>query len=129
MILVLRTDKPEAEIGLYDGTIQKNYKTWTAHRKLAETLHTEIRDILVGQKLDWKDISGIAVYQGPGSFTGLRIGLTVANTLASSLNIPIVGIEGEDWLQKALEKLAAGQDDSLVIPVYGQPVHITPPKK
>lgn len=129
MILTMRTDKPEAEIGLFDGTMKKDYKTWTAHRQLAETLHKVIRDMLANHRLDWKDISGIAVYQGPGSFTGLRIGLTVANTLASSLNVSIVGIEGEDWLQKALEKLAAGQNDSLVIPVYGQPVHITQPKK
>jgi tRNA threonylcarbamoyladenosine biosynthesis protein TsaB len=42
-------------------------------------------------------ISGIGVMKGPGSFTGLRIGLTVVNTLADSLNIPIVGAMGDNW--------------------------------
>ena len=129
MILVLRTDKPEAEVGLYDGTIQKDYKTWTAHRKLAETLHTKIRDMLASYMLDWKDISGIVVYQGPGSFTGLRIGLTVANTIAYSLGVPIVGQSGEDWLSQSLSRLSSGETDGQVIPEYGSPVHITQAKK
>lgn len=130
LILTLRTDKPEAELGVYDGEAKKKYKIWHAHRELAETLHTVIREELEqagGYSLH--DLGGIVCFKGPGSFTGLRIGLTVANTLADSLHIPIVGATGDDWLNDGRKKLMKGVNDRLVMPDYGAPVHITPQKK
>ncbi len=46
IILTIRTDKPEAEIGLYDGEQQLAYEMWSAHRQLAETIHTKIKELL-----------------------------------------------------------------------------------
>ena len=129
MILVLRTDKPEAEIGLYIGKKQIDYHVWTAHRQLAEKLHQEIYSMLKRREQNWHDITGIVAYKGPGSFTGLRIGITVADTLASSLSVPIIGEEGETWLATGLARLSIGEDDTLVIPEYGQDVHISVPRK
>lgn len=42
-------------------------------------------------KLTWQDIGGIRVVPGPGSFTGLRVGFSVANTLGWALDIPVNG--------------------------------------
>lgn len=129
-VLSIRTDKPEAEVGLYKDGEQFAYETWPAHRALAETIHEKINEILSSYSLAFSDVEGIVCYKGPGSFTGLRIGLSVANALAYSLNIPIIGIEGEqDWLEKGLDYINNGQKDSIVIPAYGAPVHITTPKK
>jgi tRNA threonylcarbamoyladenosine biosynthesis protein TsaB len=125
MILTLRTDKPEAEIGLFDGTEQLTYLTWYAHRQLAETIHAKIKDLLAGQSKDLADLTGIVIYQGPGSFTGLRIGISVANALSYALAIPEAGATGEDWVREGSQNL---QNNS-VMPEYGAPVHITPPKK
>jgi tRNA threonylcarbamoyladenosine biosynthesis protein TsaB len=129
MILTLRTDKPEAEVGLYtpDGT-RLSYKTWPAHRELAATLLGVIRDELASQQAEFTGISGIVVLRGPGSFTGLRIGITVANTLVYGLGVPIVGGEGEQWLVDGVQKLQRGHDDQLVLPHYGAEAHITPPR-
>lgn len=129
LILTLRTDNPEAEIGLFDGQAKLAYQTWQAHRELAHTIHTKIQALLQSQGKDWSDLQGIAAFKGPGSFTGLRIGLTVANTLSYALKIPAVGEMGEDWIKRALQRLAAGKSDQLITPEYGAPVHITQAKK
>lgn len=47
--------------------------------------------ILKKHKLDFKDLSGIEVNEGPGSFTGLRVGASVAQALGYALNIPVNG--------------------------------------
>lgn len=129
IILTIRTDKPEAEIGLYNGEGQLAYETWQAHRALAETLHRKIEALLTSQKKSWPDIQGIVCFQGPGSFTGLRIGLTVGNALSTSYHIPIVAEQDPSWLENGIERLLGGETDKLALPFYGADAHVTPPKK
>ncbi len=129
IILTIRTDKPEVEIGLYDDTQGKAYVTWEAHRQLAESLHQKIQQLLLDNGLEWWRLQGIAVYEGPGSFTGLRIGISVANALAYGLGIPIMGVTGSQWQQKATQGLLRGEGAQAVMPQYGSPVHITAPKR
>lgn len=129
IILTLRTDKPKAEIGLFRGHEQLTYEAWQAHRQLAETLHHKITELLSFQGLALKDVEGIVVFKGPGSFTGLRIGLSVANALAYGLPCPIVGQTGDTWVNEGIEQLSIGKNYALVAPDYGSPVHITQPRK
>lgn len=58
----------------------------------SETLMPHIAEVLDMARISKQDIEGIAVSIGPGSFTGLRIGLATAKALAYALKIPIVGI-------------------------------------
>jgi tRNA threonylcarbamoyladenosine biosynthesis protein TsaB len=129
IILTIRSDKPDAEIGVYDHTTQLAYQTWLAHRQLAETLHRKIEDLLESQQQNLQSIGGIVVFKGPGSFTGLRIGLTVANTLAYSLNIPIVASEDPDWLEIGIRRIQAGENEKITLPEYGALPNITIQKK
>lgn len=128
-VLAIRTDRPEAEIMLMDGTAKPIAKTWYAHRQLSTTLHREIDELLRSQGKTLHDVQGIVCFEGPGSFTGLRIGLTVGNAVAYGLGIPIVGTRGEKWAQRGAEQLAAGANARVVLPHYGAAVHITPPRQ
>jgi tRNA threonylcarbamoyladenosine biosynthesis protein TsaB len=129
LILTIRTDKPEAELGLFNGSEQLSYSTWQAHRELAETIHAKLKELLEGQNLTLRDLEGIVIFKGPGSFTGLRIGISVANALADSLRVPIVGNEGMSWIEDGIKKLADGQNEQSVLPEYGALPHITRPRK
>ncbi|WP_027365380.1 tRNA (adenosine(37)-N6)-threonylcarbamoyltransferase complex dimerization subunit type 1 TsaB [Desulfotruncus alcoholivorax] len=65
-----------------------------------------IRDTLLDCGVSKKDLSGIAVSIGPGSFTGLRIGMSTAKTLAQVLNLPVAGIPTLDVLAYPLSGLS-----------------------
>ncbi|HEY5806071.1 MAG TPA: tRNA (adenosine(37)-N6)-threonylcarbamoyltransferase complex dimerization subunit type 1 TsaB [Candidatus Saccharimonadales bacterium] len=129
LILTIRTDKPEAEIGLFDGGTKIAYESWEAHRELSNTIHEKIRSMLKACDKEFKDMQGIACFQGPGSFTGLRIGITVADAFAYGLEIPIVAASGDDWIEQGIQRLQAGENDRVVVPHYGAPVHITQQRK
>lgn len=131
IILTIRTDKPEAELGLFQDQTEIAYVKWSAHRQLAESIHSQIQLLLEESSKAGKlqDINGIVIYRGPGSFTGLRIGISVANALAYSLGVPVVGMNSEEWIQGGIKKLCAGISDNVVLPDYGSEAHITLQKK
>lgn len=129
LILTIRSDRPDAEIGLFEGDIQLDYVVWPAHRILAETIHSKIEALLVAHNKTLQNLECVVVFKGPGSFTGLRIGVTVANALADSLRLPIVASDGADWLASGIARLLAGQDDKLTVPEYGALPNITAPRK
>lgn len=129
MFLTIRTDNPEAEIGIFKGHAQLSYRKWEANRQLAKELLAVIRDELQKCGAEWKDVAGVVVYEGPGSFTGLRIGITVADSISYGNTVPIVGAQGEDWIATGLKRLAAGENDKLVLPHYGAEANITISKK
>lgn len=129
IILTIRTDNPQATIGLYNDSSKVDDYQWQGHRQLAESLHSKIQELLHKNKRDWPDIDGVVVYQGPGSFTGLRIGMSVVNSLTYSYDIPALATGGSDWIQKGIAGLLAGKGTKIVLPNYGSEALTTLPKK
>lgn len=129
IVLTIRTDKPEAEIGLFSDQNQLYYKKWQAHRELSATIHKKIEEVLLEQELSWHNLEGILIYKGPGSFTGLRIGFSVANTLCYGQNIPIVSEGTEKWIKNGIKRLTNGENEKIATPCYGSDAHTTKPKK
>ncbi len=110
MKLYLDTSNPTTILKLDD----KEY-TWESGRDLAEKLHSFLRDKLAENGKTWQDIESITFMSGPGSFTGLRIGAAVVNTLAHELNIPLFDHHGKQV--------------PIILPDYGRPANVTAPKK
>ena len=124
MIILLDTSTPICRLTVVDENSHTEYE-WQADRQLARGILSYLRD-KIG---DFHDITGIGVMKGPGSFTGLRIGITVLNTLADDLDVPIIGETGDSWRETALSRLRNGEDDRIVMPEYGSEAHITTPRK
>ena len=75
-------------------------------------LHSYIDSVLNKENIDIKDLSAIAVSKGPGSYTGLRIGVAAAKGLCFSLDIPLISISTLLVLSKKIKI-----DSGLIIPV------------
>ncbi|HLC38765.1 MAG TPA: tRNA (adenosine(37)-N6)-threonylcarbamoyltransferase complex dimerization subunit type 1 TsaB [Patescibacteria group bacterium] len=99
MILAIDTAGPNLAICLFwPKKIQKVLK-WHSEKK-SENLLIRIDQLLSKNKVNLKDLKTIIVNHGPGSFTGLRVGISCANALAESLKIPIIGIKNEKNILK-----------------------------
>ena len=110
MKLFLDTSTPETILKLDD----KEYR-YTFANDLAEKLLEYMKDKLEENGKTFNDISEITFMSGPGSFTGLRIGASIVNTLAHELNIPLYD--------------HTGKQHKIILPDYGRGANITKPKK
>ena len=86
MILVINTSGAGLEFVLGD-----HYKT-LAVEKQSLALPTATEQFLAECGATWHDVTAIGVITGPGSFTGIRMGIAYAKGLALGLNIPVVGV-------------------------------------
>ncbi len=128
MILLWNSADMRVRLAFVDGDARFDYE-WEADRTLARDMLAYLRDRLAEHGRELNDITGIGVFRGPGSYTGLRIGLTVLNTIASSESVPIVGAIGDAWQQECLMRLKAGENDTVVLPEYGSDARVTKPRK
>lgn len=88
MMLFIDTSSSEKIIvGLDDDRFETE-----ARQEKSQKLLPFINEILKKRKKTLEDLTGIEVATGPGSFTGLRVGISVANALGWSLDIPVNGI-------------------------------------
>lgn len=91
MILALETATATGSVALFQETLVGEY-TLSIQRTHSERLLPAVVRILEDANVSPQDLSALAVSLGPGSFTGLRIGIMTAKTLAWSLDIPLLGI-------------------------------------
>lgn len=127
--VAMRTDNPQAELYLFQDGQLTGQVVWEAHRELSRTIHTQLRELLQSAGLTVHSIKGVILFQGPGSFTGLRIGVSVANGLGAALGMPVVATRGDNWQQAGLQQLRGKKGFTPVEPFYGADPHITTPKK
>ncbi len=99
-ILGIDTSQPETVIGLNGRVI-----SWVSKRNQSKELLPKIDKLLKTQKVAKDKIRGVVVNLGPGSFTGLRVGVTVANGFGYGLKIPVRGINEFDVIKQAYPKI------------------------
>lgn len=132
-ILAIDTIESETGIGITKN-IGNDIKTWISIRNQSKELLPNIDKLLKKNKIKPEQLKWVTVNLGPGSFTGLRVGISVANTFGYGLNIPVIGKSklGGDIKQriKSLLKLKTIKKDfKQVLPEYGRAPRITKPKR
>jgi tRNA threonylcarbamoyl adenosine modification protein YeaZ len=89
-VLALDTTSVVLTLGITDFKTLERYQTWEISREISQYLHQHLATFL--QPLHWSDLEWLVVAQGPGSFTGTRMGIVTARLLAQHLHIPLFGI-------------------------------------
>ena len=143
MLLAIDTASRCTSVALYGEERVLGERTWRSTNNHTTELLPAIVGMLAQQRVAPNSLTGIVIALGPGSFTGLRIGLSVAKGFALALDIPVVGIPtldilaeahahqklpicailraGRKWLGTAFYKVRAGRwrritDDRLMLP-------------
>lgn len=124
MRLYLQTADDWCRLWLNDKLFEQQFG-----RELSKNLLQFLQQSLESEGRGWSDLTGVVVFRGPGSYTSLRIGTTVANTLADGLQIPIVGSSGENWRAEGDELLKEQTAPQVITPIYYQDAVITQPRK
>ena len=86
----IHTCGPDLGLALGDLDGETRHQTWPLKRELSTHLHSLLMEFIDPYR--WQDFSFLAVAQGPGGFTGTRIGVVTARTLAQQLEIPLFGV-------------------------------------
>jgi tRNA threonylcarbamoyladenosine biosynthesis protein TsaB len=94
MLLAIETSGTQGSIAIFEGTkLVFERILSTSGARHAQTLPAEVADAIVANNLQPADIRSVAVSIGPGSFTGLRVGLTFAKTFAWLNNASLVAVD------------------------------------
>ena len=107
--LAFHTATPELGLAISNFAGDSRCQTWDLGRSLATDLHQHLVEFIRPQT--WADFAFIAVVKGPGGFTGTRMGMVTARTLAQQLDIPVFAIStlaAVAWAQPPQPPLSKG---------------------
>ena len=94
LILNIETSTKTCSVNLSkNGQIIENREISSEKYVHGEKLHLLIKELFTSSKISIQKLNAVAVSSGPGSFTGLRIGVSTAKGLSFSLNIPLISMD------------------------------------
>jgi tRNA threonylcarbamoyladenosine biosynthesis protein TsaB len=121
MIICLETATNLCSVALCDSAGVVSLKESSELKSHASMLTVFIDEILKENGLRTRDLDAVAVSKGPGSYTGLRIGVSVAKGIAYASSIPLIGIETTRsmfyGISDKMEKNSGNIDNTLFCPM------------
>jgi len=115
-LLLLETSGKNCSVALADESgILTTRSASAEHFIHAEQLHVMINEIFTERNLSRNSLSAVAVSKGPGSYTGLRIGVSAAKGFCFSLQIPLIAIDTTELLALAASKVYT--DAQIILPM------------
>jgi tRNA threonylcarbamoyladenosine biosynthesis protein TsaB len=106
LLLAMDTSTSIASVALFDGQRVVSETTWLAGREHSTRVLVEVEAAFARVGQTPADLTGLVVARGPGSFTGVRVALSVALGISAGLSLPLWGVSSLEVLA-----YAAGQID------------------
>lgn len=117
LILNIETATKNCSVGLSkDGKCIALKELAEQNFSHAEKLHVFIEELLQEANLKVEDLKAIAVSQGPGSYTGLRIGVSAAKGLCYALSIPLIAVDTLEVIARKINPEVSGEN-GIIIPM------------
>ena len=113
MLLAIDTSTDSASLALVQDGKTLAEATWRCGQNHSVELLPRLTQLLQEAKIELQSVSCILVAKGPGSFNGLRVGLSTAKGLAFSLDIPIIGVSSLE-----LEACQHAENDLPICPIF-----------
>ena len=98
--LAIHSSTGKLGLALAAGETVERHQTWLLKRELLNQLQTCLGEFILPQS--WPDLAYLAVAQGPGSFTSIRIGMVAARILAQQLEIPLFTVSSLQGFAQSL---------------------------
>ena len=117
MILCLETATPVCSVALNSACCTLAMRETEGQNAHSEKITNFIREVMEEAKIDYPQLDAVAVSQGPGSYTGLRIGVSTAKGICYAADLPLMAVDTLEAMAYGMkEKLASqiGPDDLLV---------------
>ena len=105
--LAINTSQSNAQIAIFQDNVFIGEKLWTKANSHSEVITLNFKQLLKEQNIDLSQINKIYCVNGPGSFTGIRVGVTFCKALAYSLSCPMVAINTLDLLALNCDQIDA----------------------
>ena len=119
MILCLETATPVCSVALNDGCCTIALRETEEQNAHSEKITNFIREVMETAKIDYKQLDAVAVSQGPGSYTGLRIGVSTAKGICYAADLPLMAIDTLEAMAYGMKAKLGSQicENDLLIPM------------
>ena len=119
MILCLETATPVCSVALNDGCCTIALRETERQNAHSEKITNFIREVMEAANIDYRQLDAVAVSQGPGSYTGLRIGVSTAKGICYAADLPLMAIDTLEAMANGMKMKLGSQiaDNDLLIPM------------
>jgi tRNA threonylcarbamoyladenosine biosynthesis protein TsaB len=119
MILCLETATPTCSVALNDGVENLALRECIGKNAHSEKITSFIKEVMVETGIGYKELDAVAVSQGPGSYTGLRIGVSTAKGICYAAGLPLMAVDTLHAMAYGMRKRLgdALQPNDLFIPM------------
>ena len=119
MILCLETATPVCSVALNDGCCTLALRETEGQNAHSEKITNFIREVMEVAKINYKQLDAVAVSKGPGSYTGLRIGVSTAKGICYAAELPLMAIDTLEAMAYGMKAKLGSQiaENDILIPM------------
>ena len=118
LILACDTSNSTCCAGLYDGGKELEYEISFENRTHSETFMPLVERVLDKGGKAYSDLDALAVTTGPGSFTGIRIGVSAVKGMSLALQIPCIPVSATQALAASVETESSLPEETIIVPCF-----------